>query len=364
MAAAIGGVRGRVLAGAGEKREHPPLIVASSRSAVVRLAPVLAALRGLGVEGDVAGMIEGLGQFAPPTLECVGRSPADVAGRVEDVLELRRPSAVVIAGDSDAAVASAVAAARHDVPIVRVGAGQRCGDRAVRQEVNRIVLDAMAERLYADGEEAQRRLLEEGVPDDRVRRIGNPVADVVLRWREQARDRELWRRLGVEPSGYALVALQHDDDPRRWRWLTRVLDALRALAVRMPLVLSLPADTHARLQGSPLLESLVAAGAVVTGPLRYVDFLSLQATAGAVVTDSGNVQEEATLLGVRCYTLRRASECTATLTHGTNLLLGEEPEALAYVTCGAPDEAPAPIDGWDGSAGRRLAADLRSLRLV
>src|SRR3954452_17509964 len=272
MAAAIGGGRGRGLAGAGENRDPPPLIVASSRSAVVRLAPVLGALRALGVEADVAGMVDGLGQFAPAPLECLARSPAEVAAAVEDALERRRAGAVLIAGDSDAAVACAVAAARHGVPIVRVGAGLRCGDRDVRQEVNRIVLDAMAERLYVDGEEAQRRLREEGVPEGHVRRIGNPVADVVLRWREQARGRELWRQHGLEPSGYALVALQHDDDPRRWRWLTRALDALRPLAERLPLVLSLPAATQARLQAAPLLESLAAAGAIVTGPLRYVDF--------------------------------------------------------------------------------------------
>src|SRR4051812_46783949 len=215
MAAAIGGVRGQVLAEAGARGDGPPLIVASSRSAIVRLAPVLSALRALGVEAEVAGLIDGLGQFAPPTLECRSHSPGEIAATVEDVLDRRRPSVMVIAGDADAAVACAVVAARHRVPIVRVGGGLRCGDRDVRQEVNRIVLDAMAERLYVDGEEAQRRLLDDGVPEDRVRRVGNPVADVVLRWREHARGRGLWRRLGVSPSGYALVALQHDADPRR-----------------------------------------------------------------------------------------------------------------------------------------------------
>src|SRR4051812_22779098 len=158
MAAAIGGARGRILAEARPRRDGPPLIVASSRSAVVRLAPVHSALRALGVEGDVAGIVDGLGQFAPPTLECLARSPAEVAAAVEDALERRRGGAVVIAGDSDAAVACAVVAARHHVPIVRVGAGLRCGNRDVRQEVNRVVLDAMAERLYVDGEAAQRRL--------------------------------------------------------------------------------------------------------------------------------------------------------------------------------------------------------------
>jgi UDP-N-acetylglucosamine 2-epimerase (non-hydrolysing) len=341
MAAAIGGVAGGLRADPTVREEGAPLLVASSRSAVVRLAPLLAALHASEVRAEVAGLVDGLGRYAPPTLECSGRAPAEVARAVEAAIERHRPGFVVLAGDSDAAVESAIAAARRGVPIARLGAGLRRGDRDVHQEVNRIVLDAMADRLYSDGEDATRRLLDEGVAAERVRQVGSTVADVVLRWREPAEARGLWRRFDLEPYEYALVALQDDS--------ARLGEVMRLLGARMPVI---ACAAHARL------------GAGVTGPLGYVDFLSLVARAGAVVTDSANVQEEASVLGVRCYTLRHASEATMTLTEGTNLLLGEDLGELAYVAPRPPGEAPGPIKAWDGAAARRVSADLRLLRLA
>jgi UDP-N-acetylglucosamine 2-epimerase (non-hydrolysing) len=332
MAAAIGGVAGGLRVDPPAREERAPLLVASSRSAVVRLTP-------LALRAEVAGLVDGLGRYAPPTLECADRSPAEVVKAVEAAIERHRPSFVVLAGDSDAAVESALAAARRGVPIARLGAGLRCGDRDVRQEVNRIVLDAMADRLYTDGEDATQRLLDEGVPAERVRQVGSTVADVVLRWREHAEARALWRRFELEPDEYALVALR-DDSAR--------LDAVvRLLGARMPVI-----------------ACAARPGAGKIGPLRYVDFLSLLARAGAVVTDSANVQEEASVLGVGCYTLRHASEATLTLTEGTNVLLGTDPSELAYVTPRPHGPAPGPVKAWDGAAARRVAADLRLLRLA
>src|SRR4051812_37608706 len=171
----------------------PPLVVASSRSAVVRLTAVAAALDGAGLRPVVAGVVDGLGRYAPRTTECLGCGPDEVVDTVTEALELTRPSVAIIAGDADAAVGCAVAAARLNVPIVRVGAGLRCGDGDVRGEINRIVLDAMADRLYTDNDDASQRLLGEGVAGHRVRHVGNTLADVVLRWRGLASEHAIWR---------------------------------------------------------------------------------------------------------------------------------------------------------------------------
>jgi UDP-N-acetylglucosamine 2-epimerase (non-hydrolysing) len=359
MAAAIGGAAGTAVVHKGGAKRSP-LCIAASRAAVVRLTPVVSALSAAGLRPAVAGLMDELGQHAPRTLECFRRSAGEIVADVEAALERRPPGIALIAGDSDAAVACAVAAARHDVPIARLGAGLRCGDRQAPDEINRIVLDAMAERLYADSEEAVATLLEEGVSPDRIRRVGSTLPDVVFRWTEHARGRALWRRLGLAPRAYALVTLQRREnlnDPVR---LTRIVDALCALAGRMPVVACLDPHVRAELEPAGHLQRLAALGATFVGPLGYVDFLSLQTAAGAVITDSSGVQEETTILGVRCFTLRRSTERVLTLTQGTNLLLGDEPEDLAYVTPGEVREsAEIDITGWDGAAGRRISADLR-----
>jgi UDP-N-acetylglucosamine 2-epimerase (non-hydrolysing) len=361
MAAAIGGISGQAFALGGKKGEGAPLCVAASRSAVVRLAPVAAQLHASKPWPIVAGMIDGLGQHAAPrTLECFQRTATEVAADVEAAMARSRPSMLLIADESDATVLSALAAARAEVPIVRIGAGLRCGDRAMTEEVNRVVLDAMAERLYADSDAAVRTLLEEGVPEQRVRRVGSTLPDVVFRWREHARERALWRRLGLPPTAYVLVTLHRDENLADDARLDSIVEALSRLAERAALVLCLHPHTRTRLEASGGLHRLAAAGAIFTGPLGYIDFLSLQATAGAVVTDSAGVQEETTILGVRCYTFRRTTERALTLTYGTNILLGDDPEDLDCVIVDGPlEDAQQPIPGWDGAASRRVAADLR-----
>jgi UDP-N-acetylglucosamine 2-epimerase (non-hydrolysing) len=265
----------------------------------------------------------------------------------------------LVAGDGDAAVACALAAIRLGVPVARVGAGLRCGDRSLGEEINRIVLDNLADRVYADGEEAVRHLLDEGVTEDRIRCVGNTLPDAVQRWAAAARGRRYWHELGLTPGQYVLVSLHRRENLGDERHLAQIAEALVQLTHRFPLVLCVNPGARARMTSTGALRRLSYAGAAITGPLDYLDFLSLEAAAGAVVTDSAGVQEETSVLGVTCFTLRRASERTATLMYGTNTLLGDDPAALASVVIGPPPLLPAPIPYWDGAAGARIAADLR-----
>jgi UDP-N-acetylglucosamine 2-epimerase (non-hydrolysing) len=308
--------------------------LAVSRSASIRLASVTTALAGLGV---------------PQT------TVEDLAG-VEHAFDELRPAFALIAGDGDAAVTAALTADRLGVPIARVGAGLRCDDRGVEGELNRIVLDELAQRLYVDSDTAAERLHAEGFDEDRVVRAGSTLADSPgLR---RTRGSAVLGELRLTRGAYALVTIHKPENAGDDARLRRIADALCALARRTRVVLCLDGSTRSRLVAVDALERLKAAGVLVSGSLAHADFLALQSVAGAVVTDSAGVQEETTMLGVPCFTLGRSTERTLTLTHGTNVLLGDDPMEIAQVPLGSlPDEVH-PVPLWDGRAGRRIATDL------
>jgi UDP-N-acetylglucosamine 2-epimerase (non-hydrolysing) len=333
----------------------PVLHLAVSRSAAVRLAPVAAALAALGRPQalvDVAGECTPLDDAPPRTLGAA--KPEALAEAVDDAIERLRPASVLVAGDGDASVAVALAAARRGVPIVRLGAGLRCGDRNIEAETNRLVLDELAELLLADGDDAAEQLRGGGSAEARIRLTGSTIPDAVQRWLAPARARDLAGTLGLPARAFALVTLHKPENTSDRDRVARLTEALRILARRMPVVLCL----HPRMQLDGDLARLRDAGVVVTRPLDYLDFLSMETAAGAVLTDSAGVQEETTALGVPCFTLARASERALTLTHGTNVLLGDELEDVAYVVLDRLPGPLEPIPHWDGTAGSRVAAEL------
>jgi UDP-N-acetylglucosamine 2-epimerase (non-hydrolysing) len=308
--------------------------VAVSRSASIRLASVTTALGGLGIPHS--------------TVE-------DVA-EVEHVLAQAQPAFALIAGDGNAAVTAALAAERLGVPIARIGAGLRCDDRGVEGELNRIVLDELAQRLYVDSDTAAERLHAEGFDDDRVVRAGSTLADSpALR---RTRSSRVLGALRLPRRAYVLATIHKPENTADDARLRDIADALSALTRRTRVVLCIDRSTHARLVAAGALERLRTAGVLVSGSLTHPDFLALQASAGAVVTDSAGVQEETTILGVPCFTLGRCTERTVTLTHGTNVLLGDDPREIAEVTLGTLPDDMCPVPLWDGRAGRRIAADL------
>jgi UDP-N-acetylglucosamine 2-epimerase (non-hydrolysing) len=336
--------------------ETTAMLLAVSRSAAVRLASVAAEL---GDAQTLVGLAPGAADGGPPRTVPASLGPVAVASAVEDALRAR-PDIVVIAGDGEAAVSAALVAARAGVAIAHVGAGLRCDDRGIDGEINRLVLDELADRLYADSEDAVERLRAEGFAEERIVLVGSTLPDAVARWIGAATERAAWATLGLASREYVLATLHKreniGDDVR----LARIADGLSALARDAPVVLCLHPHTRARLERGRDLQRLRSAGVILVDALGYLDFLSLQARAGAVLTDSAGVQEETTLLGVPCFTLARASERALTLTHGTNVLLGDDPADIADVRVGAFAGPVAPIPLWDGGAGRRIAADLRA----
>ena len=372
----------------GPGRGHGPpaprrvLLVVGARPNYMKAAPLLEAApaHGLAVELVHTGqhwdpalrdeLLRDLGIAEPRhRLEAgAGRTPlGQLAAMLEGlgrVVEAADPELVVVVGDVNSTLAGALAAARArptPLPLCHVEAGLRSGDRSMPEEVNRVVVDQLADLLLVTEPSGLEHLRREGRtprPDTAALLVGNAMIDTLLRLRPRARASRVLDDLGLAPGGYGLVTLHRPgnvDDPAR---LERLLAALGAVARRLPLVFPVHPRTRARLEGRALPPGLALAP-----PAPYLDFVRLMDAARLVLTDSGGVQEETTVLRVPCLTLRDNTERPVTVERGTNRRVGADPAAIEAAAEAAlagppwaPDRAGPPIPGWDGRAGARIAA--------
>ena len=278
----------------------------------------------------------------------------------EQVVLRERPDLVVVAGDVSATLACALSAVKLGIPVAHVESGLRSGDWSMPEEINRVLTDRVSSWLFTHSPEAEANLASEGIPAERVHYVGNTMIDTLRRLLPVALRRAVWREVGFEPHSYVLVTLHRPsnvDDPEQ---LERIVDSLVRLSQRsVPIVFPIHPRTRAALQQSGCFNRLLTSGVCCREPLGYVNFLSLEAGAGAILTDSGGVQEEATALGVRCFTLRSTTERPVTISLGTNVLLGDDPDSLLQVRpTGRPPE-PCLVPLWDGHAGQRIANLIR-----
>lgn len=274
------------------------------------------------------------------------------------VLAALRPSLVVVVGDVDSTLAGALAARRLGLPLAHVEAGLRSWDRSMPEERNRVRVDALSDLLHVSEPAAARLLRREGVATARIHRAGNVVADQLawarprLRWPQAP-----WAR-GLTPGAYGLVTLHRPsnvDDPER---LARWLNALAQVARDLPLVFPVHPRTRARL-GAAGARRMVAAGVRLAPALLHLPFLALVQQARLVLTDSGGVPLEASLLGVPCLTLRPRYEQGLTQSHGTNRLVGGDPRRLPAAVLSALARSPqsrprGAVPAWDGHAAERI----------
>jgi UDP-N-acetylglucosamine 2-epimerase (non-hydrolysing) len=283
-----------------------------------------------------------------------------MAARLGPALLRLAPSLVVVLGDVDSTVAGALAARRCGIPLAHVEAGLRCRDPRMPEERNRVLVDALADRLHVPERSGLDHLAREGVPRRRIRLEGNVMADA-LAWARPRLDAGPRRRIRGLARGPYVVATLHrqanvDEAGRLEAW-TR---AFAAAAREIPVVLPLHPRTRRRL-GTAAVRTLERRGVCVSPPLGYLDFLALVRRARAVVTDSGGLQVETSLLGVPCVTLRRRTEHVLTLTHGTNRLASDEPRRLGAALRAALEAPAGPRRRrlprvWDGHAAERIVA--------
>jgi UDP-N-acetylglucosamine 2-epimerase (non-hydrolysing) len=278
---------------------------------------------------------------------------ARVMERLEPVLVDEAPDLVMVPGDVNSTLAAVLTAAKMQIPVVHIESGLRSFDRTMPEEVNRIVADEFSEYLFLHSDEAIQNLRAEGIPDERMHFVGNTMIDTLVALEDRFRTAGAAARLGVTPGEFALVTLHRPalvDGPL----LPETVHQLAALAREMPVVFPVHPRTRKMMEA---VES-DRPGLLLSEPLGYLDFLSLLADGGAVLTDSGGIQEETTYLGIPCFTLRDNTERPVTIRAGTNTLLGLDPTAISRIPAALasrPTERLKPPPLWDGHAAERIA---------
>ncbi|HEY7150444.1 MAG TPA: UDP-N-acetylglucosamine 2-epimerase (non-hydrolyzing) [Solirubrobacterales bacterium] len=304
--------------------------------------------------------LEELGVPEPDHLLGVGSGShseqiARVLERLEPVLTDEPPDLVVVPGDVNSTLGAALCAAKHGFPVAHLESGLRSFDRAMPEETNRIATDHLSSLCLLHCDEAIENLRAERVPEERMSFVGNTMIDTLVALEGRIRERGAAESLGLRPGGYLLVTLHRPalvDGPLLGPTMERLSEVGEELPVLFPV--------HPRTR--KMLDGATYPGVTLTDPVGYLDFLSLEADAGAVLTDSGGIQEETTYLGIPCFTLRDNTERPVTIRAGTNRLLGLDPERITGIpdllragNGAEPGGRPARPDRWDGRAAERVA---------
>ena len=295
---------------------------------------------------------------------------AEVMRRFEPVLDAHRPSCVLVVGDVNSTLACAVVCAKKEVPVVHVEAGLRSYDRLMPEEINRVLTDQIADRLYTTERSAHANLSREGIAVERMCFVGNVMIDSLLANRELAHPPAVTlQAAGVDPGilddpqGYGVVTLHRPSNVDHAEKLAPLLSVLREVAAKVPLVFALHPRTRANVERFGLGELLSSRRIVLLPPQGYLEILGLLAGARLVLSDSGGLQEETTALGVPCLTIRENTERPITVEQGTNTLVGCDPAAIRRgvddILSGAGKTGRVP-EFWDGRAAERIASDLAS----
>jgi UDP-N-acetylglucosamine 2-epimerase (non-hydrolysing) len=347
------------------------LHVVGARPNFMKAAPVIAALRSRGASqllvhtgqhydaamSDV--FFHELGLPEPDVNLNVGSAThsvqtAEVMVRLEPVLVERRPAWVVVYGDVNSTVAAALVAVKLGIPVAHVEAGLRSFDRSMPEEINRQVTDQIADLLLTPSEDGDANLAREGVASCRIRRVGNVMIDTLQRLLPQAERRWPGLRQRFPFERFALLTLHRPSNVDDERKLLRILEALSGIGRQLPVIFPIHPRTREALRGVSieLPDSIV-----LTEPLGYLDFLALQCHATAVMTDSGGIQEETTVLRVPCLTLRFNTERPVTVSIGTNTLVGDDLDLLRRelreIIAGRGKRGAVP-PLWDGHAAERI----------
>ncbi len=296
--------------------------------------------------------------------------------KFEKVLLGGRPDIVLVVGDVNSTLACSLTAVKMGIPVGHVEAGLRSGDMSMPEEINRILTDRISDLLFTTSPDADANLRREGTRRDRIYRVGNVMIDTLLRHREIARRSRILDILGLgQGSPYAVLTLHRPGNVDEQGTFAGILDALTRISREIPIVFPVHPRTARRIRAFGLGNRFIrftarrsarpkaACGVLLFPPLGYLDFLHLMANARLVLTDSGGIQEETTVLGIPCLTLRENTERPITVTEGTNTVVGTDPSRIVR-------EAAAILSGkgktggiprlWDGRAASRIVQILKT----
>jgi len=369
---------------------HTPfsiLCVVGARPNFMKMAPIMAALKDVapelkvslvhtGQHYDVAmnhQYFEALGIPEPDINLEVGSGShavqtADVMRRFEPALDATQPSAVLVVGDVNSTLACALVATKKGIPVIHVEAGLRSFDRAMPEEINRILTDQISDLLFITERSGRENLLREGIDDSRIQFVGNVMIDTLRRNLERAipisqilADASRADFLKGK-DGYAVLTLHRPsnvDDPGILRTL---LQTVLKISARLPVIFPLHPRTRAMIEKFGLASMLDVPEILQLPPMGYLEMLGLMKDARVVLTDSGGIQEETTALGVPCITLRNNTERPITVDEGSNTIAGQDPEKILSTfdevmrNGGKAGRIP---EFWDGQASIRIATSIR-----
>ncbi len=266
------------------------------------------------------------------------------------------PHLVIVVGDVNSTIACALVAVKLGVPVAHVEAGLRSFDRTMPEEINRLLTDQIAEFLFTTEASAEENLLREGVPRDRIHFVGNVMIDTLLAHRDKARDLDAPGKFGLK-GPYGLMTMHRPSNVDDTSAFDRMMSAISVIARDVPLIFPVHPRTRPSIMKSVVTRALVERGRLrLLDPLGYLDFVGLMESSAVVLTDSGGIQEETTILGVPCLTLRNNTERPVTITSGTNRLAGTSPETIlaAWATLNGKPVPPKVPPLWDGRAAERI----------
>jgi UDP-N-acetylglucosamine 2-epimerase (non-hydrolysing) len=275
--------------------------------------------------------------------------------RFEPIVQERKPDVVLVYGDVNSTVAAALVSAKLGIRIGHVEAGLRSFDWTMPEEINRVVTDRLADFLFTPSEDGDINLKHEGIPVEKIYRVGNVMIDSLVQLLPAA----MRYPMNALPDRYALVTLHRPSNVDNFQILKEILESLIEVSKDLAVVFPVHPRTRQRISDSGLKFDTL----YMMEPVPYIEFLALQRRAVVVITDSGGIQEETTYLGVPCLTLRNNTERPITVTLGTNVVVGQEREALgralSEIVAGRAKKGTIP-PLWDGHAGERIADVLES----
>jgi len=294
---------------------------------------------------------------------------AKVMMKIEPVLSELAPDLVVVVGDVNSTLACALTAKKLGLRVAHVEAGLRSGDMTMPEEINRLCTDAISDLLFTTDRFADANLLREGIDPARIHFVGNVMIDTLLAYSAAAKKLSFHERLGLASGGYATLTLHRPANVEDKAVFSGILAAVSDLARDMPIVFPIHPRTRKRVEDFGLSHMFrnepAATGIYLTDPLGYIEFLSLNSQARLILTDSGGLQEETTILGIPCVTIRENTERPITVSEGTNRLAGIERDRIREAIRDAlrierTGSKPTP-EKWDGKAAERIATILSEL---
>ena len=285
---------------------------------------------------------------------------ATVMQMFEPVVVAERPDWVIVVGDVNSTLACALVCAKLNTRVAHVEAGLRSRDRTMPEEINRLLTDQIADLLLTPSTDADENLRAEGIPEERIRFVGNVMIDSLFGQLKRAEGSTVREDLGVAGNDYAVLTLHRPSNVDDRQTFSRILDALARISERLPIIFPVHPRTRARIKEFGFTGGVESASNLrLVEPLGYLDFLRLYSGARLVLTDSGGIQEETTALGIPCLTLRENTERPVTVEMGTNLIVGTDTGRITQAAFGALDtpmnEGEARVPPlWDGHTADRI----------